>query len=183
MDGPDAEVVGAVRMRAVHLRRAVRRAADQRAGPGELARAGDRHVVLADVRAVGAGRDDEVGAVVEDEERARGGAELARDRGRGEQVVVRGVLLAQLEDVDAARERGPEDVGERPAGRAGAGDEVQPGAVEALAARGGRAHAGDSRNPASVRFGRVPLTDSPATCRGPKRRRRCAGPEAGRCSR
>ena len=49
---------------------------------------------------------------------------------RREDLLVGRVLLAQLEHVDAVRERRREDVGERPPARAGAADEVQPGIVE-----------------------------------------------------
>ena len=182
MHGPDAEVVGAVRVRGVDLRRAVRRAADQRVRPRELAGARDRHVVLPDVGAVGAGSRDEVGPVVEDEEGAGGGAQLTGDGGRREQVGVGRVLLAQLEDVHAAGEGGREDVGERAAAGPGAGDEVEAGAVEAVAAVGEGRHAGIVATRRSVRVGRVLLKDSAPTFRNSRRRARCAGSEAGHCS-
>ena len=96
------------RARGVDLLGRVRREPDERVGPDELARRlRDRRVVLADVHAVGAGGRDEVGAVVEDEQRAGGVAALrGRHGGRGEQLVVGGVLVAQLDDVDAAAQRG-----------------------------------------------------------------------------
>ena len=73
--------------------------ADDRAGSRDGA------VVLADVNAVGAGLQRQVGAVVEDEQRSSGRAELARDRCVGQQLCRLRALVAQLEDVDAAAQR------------------------------------------------------------------------------
>ena len=80
VDGADGEVVDALGR--VGLRLGVRRQPDDPVVADERARLGDRRVVLADVHAVGAGPRDEVGAVVEDEQRARLVAQLARDLGR-----------------------------------------------------------------------------------------------------
>ena len=74
-----------------------------RSGPTAARAARRRVVVLADVHAVGAARLDEVGAVVEDEQRAvlvGGGAE--HRRGLDQPVVVER-LVAQLDQVGAAR--------------------------------------------------------------------------------
>ena len=123
MDRADADVVG--HRARVDLLGAVGGQADERVGPGDCARLGDRAVVLADVHAVGAGRGDEVGPIVEDEQRASDLAPLARDGGSGEDLLVGRVLAAQLEDVDAAAQRGREHGLQRaPAGR-GVADQVQ----------------------------------------------------------
>ena len=98
----DGDVVGAAAPARLGLLHRVRREPDDRVVADELARAGDGHVVLADVHAVGAAGGREVGAVVEHEQRAGGVAALARALGRGQQLVVGGVLVAQLEEVGAA---------------------------------------------------------------------------------
>ena len=115
MDRADAEVVGARRGAASTCSGVCVESADEQLGAGLRARRRDAAVVLADVHAVGARGAREVGPVVDDQQRARGVAELARDARRGEQVVVVGVLVAQLEDVDAALERRAQHVGQRPA--------------------------------------------------------------------
>ena len=97
-------------------------------GPTTRAGGGGRAVVLADVDAVGAAGGDEVGPVVEDEERAvrvGGGPELARRRDQG---VVAERLVAQLDDVGAAAQGGLEE-----GARARVADEVQAGGGDALA--------------------------------------------------
>ena len=110
------------------LRRCVRRAADDRVRAGDRARRGGRAVVLADVDAVRAARGDEVGPVVEDEERTvrvGGGPELPRG---DDQLVVAERLVAQLHDVRAAPQRGLQE-----GPRARVADQVQTGCGEALA--------------------------------------------------
>ncbi len=94
----------------------------------------DRPVLLADVDAVGAGSDREVRAVVEHEQRAGRVAQRARLRRSGEQLVVAGRLVAQLEDVDAAAQRGLEHLGQRPAARSPVADEVQARGAQAFTA-------------------------------------------------
>ena len=106
----------------------MRGAPDDRGLPDRGARAGGRAVVLADVHAVGRARGDEVGPVVEHEQRAAGvggRAELARG---GDEPVVVERLVAQLDHVDAAADRGGEELA-----RPGVADEVQPGAGDPLA--------------------------------------------------
>ena len=56
--------------RGVDLARGMRREPDQHVGPDDLADLGDRHVVLADVHAVGAGLARDERAVVDDQQRA-----------------------------------------------------------------------------------------------------------------
>ena len=101
---------------------------------GERTGLGDRHVVLADVAAVGAGRCDEVGPVVEDQQRAGLVAQPAGDGGCGEQLLVAGLLVAQLDDVDAAGERRGEHALQRAPTRLAVADEVQDRRVQAGAA-------------------------------------------------
>ena len=71
---------------------------------------GHGHVVLADVDAVGAAGADEVGAVVEDEERA---VPRRRRRGRARAASISAssssVLVAELDDAGAPAERGVEE--------------------------------------------------------------------------
>ena len=129
MHRADGEVVDVgVGVRGVGLRGRVRRAPDDPLGPDQRARRGGRAVVLADVHAVGGAGLHEVGAVVEDEQRAvrvGGGAERARG---GDQPVVVERLVAQLDEVGATAQRGVE---ERP--RAGVADEVEAGVRQAFA--------------------------------------------------
>ena len=90
----------------VDLLRRVCREPDQRVRSGRRACLGHGHVVLPDVDAVGAAVLDEVGAVVEDEQRVmrvRRGAE--RLRHRDQFLRAAGCLLAQLDDPGAAAER------------------------------------------------------------------------------
>ena len=54
---------------------------------------------------VGTAGLDEVGTVVEDEERAVGGARRAKRRGRGDERSVVELLVPQLDDVHAAAQR------------------------------------------------------------------------------
>ena len=121
--------------------------ADERALAGPRARGRGRHVVLADVAAVGAGPRREVGAVVDDEQRAGVVAQPPGDGGAGQQLVGARRLVAQLHDVDAAGERRGEHVGEcAPAGRQVA-DEVQAGRLQARAALVEAKHHGHCGDP------------------------------------
>ena len=113
------------------------READQELRPDALTHARDRLVGLAHMHAVRSGRHGQVGAVVQDEERSVLGAQGPKRRGRAEDVLVRRVLLPQLEDVHAARER----LAQRGLGRSCIGDEVEARLGESR--RVGR-HAADS---------------------------------------
>src|SRR5439155_11699751 len=86
-DRADAELVGAAGSlgpaRRIDLLWRMGGQADQGVGAGRLARLGDRRVVLAHVDTVGAAGGDQIGPIVEDEQRSvRGGraAEGARKR-------------------------------------------------------------------------------------------------------
>ena len=101
---------------------------DQPVVPDEPPGLGDRRVAPADVDAVGVRLEDEVGAVVEDEERAVLVAGAAEGTGRLEELAVRKLLVAQLDDVDTAAQCGVE------AGSpACLHDEVEQRALEPLA--------------------------------------------------
>jgi len=122
VDRADADVVGVAGVG--DLFGEVRRLPDERIPSRPRARRGGLHVVLPDMAAVGAGLPDELGVVVEDQQRAGLVAQPARDRGRGEQLVAAGLLVAQLHDVDARGERRREHVGERATAGAPVADEV-----------------------------------------------------------
>ena len=78
--------------------------------------------------AVGTARLDEVGTVVEDEERAVLGARRAERLGRGDERIVVELLVPQLDDVHAAAQRRFEDVSV-----AAGEDEVEAGASQSVA--------------------------------------------------
>ena len=92
VDWPNADVVGAGSVGGVDLRRRMRRQSHQQFCAGLVARRGDERVVLTDVDAVCARRSRKIRAVVDDQQRARGIAEPARNAGRREQLVVARVL-------------------------------------------------------------------------------------------
>ena len=89
----------------------------------------DRLVVLADVDTVRVRVGDQVGAIVEDEQRAVGGAQRRVAPSGGDERRIVGVLVAQLHDVDAAAER---TVDQRVV--ADVADEVQTCPLQPLAA-------------------------------------------------
>ena len=107
------------------------READQRTRPGALPRLGDRGVILADMCAVGPAGGDQVGPVVEDEQRAvLPRSPPKRSRQLDQPLVASLLLLAHLDDVDAAAKRRVE---QRPRVRAagtGLADEVEARLVE-----------------------------------------------------
>jgi len=78
------------------------------------------------VHPVGAARLDEVGAVVEDEERAVLFARGAERPGRGDERLVGELLVAELDDVDATAQRRVEQRTGILAMRTGLEDEVEP---------------------------------------------------------
>ena len=132
MDRADGAVVDVgIRGGGGEVCRRVGRAPDDRLGSEKRPRLDRREVVLAQVDAVGAAGRDELGAVVEDEQRARGVGRLAeRARGLDESGVVER-LVTELDDVDAtAQRRG------QPVARPGVADEVEPGGVEAVGVHG-----------------------------------------------
>ena len=119
----------------------MRRAPDDHLVADDLARPGDRQVVLAEVQHVRARGERDVGAVVDGEQRAVPRAGLRKHLERG-QLVARleravGALVAELDDVDPAGERGVGELREVPAVAAGVGAEVEPRVGEAGAQRVG----------------------------------------------
>ena len=123
VDRADADVVDEPRVDRVDLRRRVGGEPDQHVGADELAHLAHRHVLLADVHAVGAHLARDERAVVDDQQRAESLAERPRGVGDRDELLVREVLLAQLHDVDAAGDRRAQELGQRGARSA---DEVQP---------------------------------------------------------
>ena len=96
-----------------------------------LARLRYRHVVLAEVDAVGTRRACQVGAVVQPEQRAVLVAERAKPGGRAQDRIVVGVLVAQLDHVHpAAQGRAEHRLGR------GLHHEVEPSSPEALTRTG-----------------------------------------------
>ena len=107
---------------------------DEHVGADDLAHLGYGHVGLPNVDTVGAHGGGDVGAVVEDEQRAVGVARVGRHaRGFGEELVLQ-VLLAQLNHVDAAGDRGGEEVAQVAIARHAIAHEVQARSREARAA-------------------------------------------------
>ncbi len=99
-------------------------------------------VLLPHVHAVGDAGVDEVGAVVEHEERAVSVAGAPERHGRGDELVVGELLVSELDDVHAAAEGGVEERGGILPVRARLDDEVEARAGEPLPA--GRAVHGAS---------------------------------------
>ncbi len=129
MDGSDADVVGPGRHRRVDLLGAVGREADEPLVAYLGSGLWHRGIVLADVDAVGVDCRGQIRSVVEDEQRAVLGAQGAKAPAGDEDLLVVGVLAAQLHDVDAALEGGAQKmVG------AGVADEVQPRACQPVMA-------------------------------------------------
>ena len=118
--------------RRVELIRRVGGEADQGALACQRPGLGDRRVVLADVNAVGAARLDQLGVVVQEEERAVAiGRAAKRVRERDELFGTARRLLAKLDHVGAAAERGFEErLGIAIAGT-GVADEVEAGGLKA----------------------------------------------------
>ena len=100
--GPDADVVDGRLGGGGDLLLGVGREADDRLRAEQLAGLGRRGVVLADVDAVGVAGAGQLGVVVDDEEGAVGVAEAAEGERRQLDLAPRQLLLAQLDDVDAA---------------------------------------------------------------------------------
>ena len=104
-------------------------------GPEDRARLAHRHVVLADVDAVGVAGSGQVGVVVDDEEGAVGVAEAAEGARRRLDLAPRQRLLAQLDDVDAAAQRRPQQRLGVLAVRQRVADEVEARRAQPLAAQ------------------------------------------------
>ena len=132
-DRADTDVVDGALGGGRDLLLGVRGEADDRVGPKELARLLDRAVVLAEVDAVGVTGAGQVGVVVDDEEGAVGVADAAEVRGGPLDLRPSQLLLAQLEDIDAAAERRTHHRFGVPAAGAGVADEVEACGPQALA--------------------------------------------------
>ena len=139
--GPRADLVGTGvagrRERGVELLGRVGGEADQRAGPRLRARFGDGRVVLADVDAVGAARLDELGVVVQEEERAVRVGRAAEGLGESDDLLgATRRLLAQLDHVGAASKRCIEERLRIAVAGPRLADEVEAGAAEPFAGIG-----------------------------------------------
>ena len=118
---PDAEIVDVLGDRRADLLTIVGGTADHRVRADDLARHAQRQVVLAQVQHGGAGGTGDVGAVVDGQQGAvpprRVGEHLQRRQFvaglQGAQPVLRGrALVAQLNDVDPAGQRGVGELGQ-----------------------------------------------------------------------
>jgi hypothetical protein len=96
---------------------------------------------LADVHAVGAAPFDEIRAVVQDEERAVVVTGAPERCGRDDEILVGEILVAKLDDVDAAAQRCVEQIGGILPVRAPLEHEIEPRAGEPCAS-GGAVHGG-----------------------------------------
>ncbi len=96
----------------------------------------DGQVVLPEVQHVGAGGEGHVGAVVDGEQRAVPAAGVREDLQGGQLLARLHPLLAQLQQVHPAAQRGVGELGEVAALAAGVGADVEPGPGEPLAAPG-----------------------------------------------
>jgi hypothetical protein len=111
---------------------AVGREPDDRVGTEQLAGGGD-FAGPADVDAVGVAGPGQLGVVVDDEQGVVGVADAAVGRGGAFDLGPRELLLAQLDDVDAAAERRQQQRFRVLAVGAGIADEVEPGGAQPLA--------------------------------------------------
>ena len=134
-DRADADVVDRRLRRGRDLLLGVGREAEDRLRAEQLAGLGGGRVVLADVDPVGVAGAGQLGVVVDDEEGAVGVAEAAEGERRQLDLAPRQGLLAQLDDVDAAAQRGAQQRLWIAAPRAGVADEVEPRGAQPLAAQ------------------------------------------------
>ncbi len=86
---------------------------DQHVGADQLAHLRDRHVLLADVHPVGADLARDERTVVDDQQRAEPLAQRPRGVRDRDELLVGQLLLAQLNDVDAAGDRLAQQLGQR----------------------------------------------------------------------
>src|SRR5665811_1680552 len=134
-NGADADVIHGSLGGGLQLRLGVGGEADDRVRAEDLARLLDRHVVLAEVDAVGADALRQPGIVVDDEQGRVGVAEAAEGPGRAHDLVAAELLLAQLHDVGAAAERRAQQRFRLAAAGHRLADEVEPRGTQPLAAQ------------------------------------------------
>ncbi len=119
--GPDAEIVRL----ALELVHGARGKAHEAIGADRTPRVRQGHVLLADVHAVGVCALDEIGPVVQHEQRAVPVAGAPERLGCPDELVVQELLIAKLHDVDAPAHR-PVEQGRRiVAVRPGLEDEIE----------------------------------------------------------
>ena len=114
----DGAVVGVARLGRRRPARASASRSRRAVAAHDRAHLADRHVVLADVHAVGAAGERQLGPVVHDEQRAVRRAQRAQRAAGARRSRRRSLLVAQLHHVDAAAQRGLDGaLGRRPRGR------------------------------------------------------------------
>ena len=109
--------------------------ADQRGRPDNLARHVQRQVALPQMQHVGAGRAGDVGPIVDREQGAVPAGRVRKDLARGqlvarlersEPLLTDRTLVAQLDDVHSAGQRGIGELGQVAALTARVGTQIQP---------------------------------------------------------
>jgi glycine oxidase len=170
MHRPDADVVDerravlAARPRRVDLLASMRREADQHVGPHEPAHLRDRHVLLADVDAVGPRLGGHPRTVVDDQERPEALAQHPRGVSDGGELIVGQLLLAQLHDIHSARDRAAQQLGQIAAGGHRAAHQVQPRRRQARPSLGAGVvcrHRPKSATPVRASISRMPPNERP----------------------
>lgn len=109
-EGAEADVVGTLRGRTDDVVEGVGRGADDLPGAQQGAGLAGRHVVLAEVDAVGPEFGNQMHAVVEQERRAVCAAQSAHLTACAQELVVRSLLHAELHPAAAPLEHGPRAV-------------------------------------------------------------------------
>jgi len=113
----------------------VGRQADQRVRPDDLPRHAQRQVALTQVECVGTGRADNIGAVVDCEQRSVPAGRVREDLARcqlvarlerAEPLLTDRTFVAQLDDVHAAGQGGVGEPGQVAVLTAGVGTQIQP---------------------------------------------------------
>ncbi len=134
-DGSDTDVVDRQGPGSLNLLLGMGGEADDGVGAEQRPRFLDGAVVLAEVHPVGVAGAGKVGVVVDDEQGAVGVAEAAEGRGGALDLRPPQLLLAQLDDVDAAAQRRPQQRFGVLAAGSRVADEIEAGGAQALAAQ------------------------------------------------
>jgi glycine oxidase len=134
VDGSHSYVVDRLLASCVDLAVRVGGEPEEHLRPDEITHLRGRHVLLADMDAISLRGERNLRPIVDDRQRAMAAADLNRLTRDRQQLALRDLLLAQLEDVDAARDRSREYVCQRPAAGASIADQVEPSSGQAAAA-------------------------------------------------
>ena len=124
VDGTHAHVVHVRHASVVDLSRGVRREADQQVRADKFSHLCDRRVLLTHVHPVGAGRQRHLWAIVDDQQCPHLRADHVSGARHFRELPVGEVLITQLHDVHAARDRRTQDAGQLPAAGFGIADHV-----------------------------------------------------------